>query len=207
MTAHDWDGRLVVRNPLDGLVAGAAPPTPVILVLLGATTFDGVTRLPFWTDLRAGGHPMVLGTVGLGVTIGLVVGGYAGAIALTRPYLRKGVTAPGTAFAHSLIPIVVGYAVAHYFSFAVFQGQAGWRLIPALFDGEPSRIDYTVVSTTVIAFVQIAGIVCGHVLAVVSAHDRAVETLRPGYVKVGQFPMLALMVVYTMVGIQLVSSS
>ncbi|HZA80649.1 MAG TPA: hypothetical protein VFC13_04150, partial [Actinomycetes bacterium] len=31
-------------------------------------------------------------------------------------------------FVHSLLPIAVGYAIAHYFSLAVFQGQAGYLL-------------------------------------------------------------------------------
>ncbi|SFQ18052.1 hypothetical protein SAMN05421810_10565 [Amycolatopsis arida] len=199
------EGRLVLRNPLDGLVAGGGRGlTPVVLVLLGATAFDGVTRLPVWTDLvretgRAAG--MLLGTAGLAGAVAVVALAYAGGIRLTRPYLRKGVEPYGS-FAHSLIPIAVGYTVAHYFSFAVFQGQAGYLLL-----GSGAGIDYTVVSASTIAFVQVAGIVIGHVVGVAAAHDRALQVLRPAYVKVGQFPMLAVMVGYTTVGIALVSGA
>ncbi|MBJ8337677.1 hypothetical protein JGU71_02145 [Antrihabitans sp. YC3-6] len=203
------DGRIGVRNPLDGLLVGPSDRglTAVVLLALGSTTFDGVTRLPFWSDLRrdlSRLQAVGVGTVGLLLTVAVVAIAYVGTIWLTRPYLKKSVDGrtqePYAAFVHSLVPIMVGYTVAHYFSFAVFQGQAGWLLL----DGG-GRIDYTVVSTDVIAVVQIAAIVGGHVLGVASAHDRAVSILRTGYTKVGQFPMLALMVAYTVVGIQLVS--
>ncbi|GAB3743758.1 hypothetical protein GCM10027598_77290 [Amycolatopsis oliviviridis] len=189
------DGRLVVRNPLDGLLTISPAPwlTALVLVVLGSTAFDGLTRLPFWTSLDAG---VLGGTAGLAACIALTYGAYAGAISLTRPYLRRGFD-PYPAFAPSLIPIMVGYTVAHYFSFAVFSGQQGFG----------RTIDYTVVSTGMIALVQIAGIVAGHVLAVTSAHDRSVGVLRANYVKVGQYPMLALMIGYTALGIALVSGS
>ncbi|MFD5247519.1 hypothetical protein ACFWIW_23465 [Amycolatopsis sp. NPDC058340] len=189
------DGRLVIRNPLDGLLTLSPAPwlTALVLVVLGSTAFDGLTRLPFWTSLDAG---VLVGTAGLAACIALTYGAYAGAVSLTRPYLRRGFD-PYPAFAPSLIPIMVGYTVAHYFSFAVFSGQQGFG----------SAIDYTVVSTGVIALVQIAGIVAGHVLAVTSAHDRSVGVLRANYVKVGQYPMLALMIGYTALGIALVSGS
>ncbi len=189
------DGRLVVRNPLDGLLTLSPTPwlTALVLVVLGSTAFDGLTRLPFWTSMDTG---VVAGTVGLAGCIGLTYAAYAGAISLTRPYLRPGFD-PYPAFAPSLIPIMVGYTVAHYFSFAVFSGQQGFG----------RAIDYTVVSTGVIALVQIAGIVAGHVLAVTSAHDRSIGVLRARYIQVGQYPMLALMIGYTAVGIALVSGS
>lgn len=197
------DGRIVLRNPLDGLLIGGSGDglTAVVLLALGSTTFDGITRLPWWADLKRDLSRLEiigLGTAGLVATIAGVSAAYAGAILLTRPYLRKGVE-PYSTFVHSLIPIMVGYTVAHYFSLLVFQGQVGYLLV---FGG---KIDYTVVSTTTIAVVQIGAIVGGHILGVVATHDRAVGVLRTGYVKVGQYAMLALMVAYTMVGIELVS--
>lgn len=190
------DGRLVARSPLDGLLALGRSPglTPLILVVLGSTAFDGLTRLPFWNDLT----PSVpLATAGLAAAIALTAAAYAGGIRLTRPYLRKG-TEPYPGFAHTLVPIMVGYTVAHYFSFALFEGQRGF---------DPAVADYTLVSTAVIALVQVGAIVLGHVLAVGSAHDRALGLLRAGYRTVGQYPLLALMVGYTAVGIALVSGA
>ncbi|WP_156754904.1 hypothetical protein [Actinokineospora pegani] len=186
------DGRLVLRNPLDGLTTLRALPglTPFVLLVLGSTVFDGLTRLPVWTFTGS----IAAGTLGLLGAVALTAGAYVGAIALTRPYLRRGVH-PFDSLAHTLVPIMVGYTVAHYFSFAVFEGQRGWG----------ASVDYTVLSAGVIAAVQIGGIVLGHVLAVTSAHDQSLRDLRKGYERVGQYPVLALMVGYTAVGIALVS--
>lgn len=215
------DGRLVLRSPLDGLVAQPGTGlTPVLLVVLGSTTFDGVTRLPLWTDVtegRGAGAAAAVGTLGLLGSIAAVAALYAGAMWQTRPYARKqpggGAVDLYGAFAHTLVPLALGYTVAHYFSFAVFQGQAGWLLAGDpfgrgwdLFGTAGGSINYTAVSTTTIAFVQVAAIIVGHVVAVASAHDRAITVLRRDYVKVGQFPTLALMVAYTAIGIALVSS-
>ncbi|MCG8915101.1 hypothetical protein L6E12_04765 [Actinokineospora sp. PR83] len=200
------DGALVLRNPLDGLVALQARSglTPFVLLVLGSTVFDGVTRLPVWTSIQgtstqeAVGASAAVGTLGLVVAVAATALAYAGAIRLTRPYLRRSV-APYDAFAHTLVPIMVGYTVAHYFSFAVFEGQRGWTAWSG------GAVDYTLLSAGLIAAVQVGGIVLGHVLAVTSAHDQSLRDLRPGYERVGQYPVLALMVGYTAVGIALVS--
>jgi hypothetical protein len=110
---------------------------------------------------------------------------------------------PG-AFAHTLVPIVIGYAIAHYFSFALFQGQAGFLLLAH--DG-PARIDYAVASTSLIAAVQVAAIVTGHVVGVVAAHDRATALFRRRQLRRAQYPMLAAMVTFTAGGIALVAGS
>ena len=50
------DGRLVVRSPLDG-VDGLRPErglVAVVMVLLGSTGFDGLSRTQFW---QAGSRP------------------------------------------------------------------------------------------------------------------------------------------------------
>ncbi|MGH3470165.1 MAG: hypothetical protein ACRDQF_20800, partial [Thermocrispum sp.] len=215
------DGRLVLRNPLDGLltIPRARGLTTVVLVVLGSTAFDGLTRLSVWSDLTGDvrGLPLaLLGTAGLLFCIAGVAGVYTGGIWLTKPYLRRSATHDGFGqFAHALVPIMVGYTVAHYFSFAVFQGQAGWLLATDPFGlgwdllgtggiGALS-IDYTVASTTAIALVQVGAIVLGHVIGVTSAHDRAIGIVRGKYVRVGQYPMLAAMVVFTATGIALVS--
>jgi hypothetical protein len=59
------------------------------------------------------------------------------------------------------------------------------------------------VSTSTIALVQVAAIVSGHILGVVTAHDRAVAVF-PSRNKVrGQYLLLVTMVFYTLSGIAL----
>jgi hypothetical protein len=214
------DGRLVVRNPLDGLASVAVGPglVAVVCVLLGSTAFDGVTRTQLWSNLTRGTvgfENIVLGTLGLGWSIALVAATYLGATHLSARMVRgsrrsKPVTNPGERFVHSLIPIVVGYTVAHYFSLFVFQGQAGYILASDpfgrgwdLFGTGDWAINFLAVSTRAIALVQVAAIVTGHVLGVVAAHDRAVGLFSGMDRRRGQYALLAVMVLYTSVGILL----
>ncbi len=214
------DGRLVVRNPLDGLASVAVGPglVAVVCVLLGSTAFDGVTRTQLWSNLTRGTvgfQNLVLGTLGLGWSIALVAATFIGAAHLSARMVggsrrSRPVANPDERFVHSLIPIVVGYTVAHYFSLFVFQGQAGYILASDpfgrgwdLFGTGDWAINFLVVSTRAIALVQVAAIVTGHVLGVVAAHDRAVGLFSGLDKRRGQYALLAVMVLYTSVGILL----
>ena len=115
-------------------------------------------------------------------------------------------------FAHSLVPIAAGYAVAHYFSLLVFEGQLTWILASNpfaqdgvdLFGTYRNEIDLRLVAPRVIAAVQVGAIVLGHVLGVVLAHDRAVRlagTQRAA--RRSQYPLLAVMVGLTVGGLGL----
>ena len=133
--------------------------------------------------------------------------------ARVRPGSLGNAGLPG-AFVHSLVPIAIGYAVAHYFSFAMFQGQEGLLLATDpfargwdLLGTGDARIDYAFLGTGLIAAVQIGAIVLGHVLGVVSAHDRAASLFRRRQMRRAQYPMLAAMVAFTAGGIALVTAS
>jgi hypothetical protein len=212
------DHRLVLRNPFVNLAALRPAPglLAVVAVLLGSTAFDGFSRTQLWSDLNEGGSVVssrVVGTIGLSVAIAFVVVTYGLAMFLSRRALRRlDVTAVELQgkFVHSLLPIAVGYTVAHYFSLFVFQGQAGYILASDplsrgddLFGTSDWQIVYTVVSTTAIALVQVAAIVGGHVLGVVAAHDRAVGMFSGGDKSRGQYALLGVMVTYTVGGIAL----
>ncbi|HEY3002565.1 MAG TPA: hypothetical protein VGJ44_09450 [Kribbellaceae bacterium] len=234
---RDRDRRVVLRNPLGGLatVRPSAGLVVLVCVLLGSTAFDGISRWSVWANAAAGlgrgGHlgvytaGLVAAIMGVG-TVFVVAAHAGGAGRLTGGAARRvaGGGRPGSGpagsggvpglFAHSLVPIVIGYAIAHYFSFAVFQGQAGvllasdplgrgWDLLGLT----GARIDYGVVSTSFIAGVQVGAIVVGHVLGVVSAHDRATAVFRRKQLRHAQYPLLAAMVAFTAGGIALVSGS
>ncbi len=210
------DGALVLRNPLKRLAETPVVPdvTPVVLVVLGSTVFDGVSRSSPWSALGAGtdrGTYLALGTLGLGGAIAAVSVVYAAAMAGTRVFIT-GDRRAAPLFAHTLIPIAIGYTVAHYFSFALFQGQQGvllgndplgrsWDLLGLA----GSTVDYTLLPTATIAAVQIGAIVVGHVVAVVAAHDRSVAVMKQEKGLRGQYPMVVVMVAYTMTGIVLLA--
>jgi len=114
-------------------------------------------------------------------------------------------------FAHSVVPIIVGYVVAHYLSYFVEVGQQtvvqlsdplgkGWNLL--------GTADWTVsywLSThpTFLAILKVLSVVTGHVLGVIAAHDRAVKLLPKRHQLTGQLPLLFVMVFYTVTGLYL----
>ncbi|RKT89198.1 hypothetical protein SAMN05421805_101754 [Saccharopolyspora antimicrobica] len=212
------DGRLVLRNPLAGLRSGRAGPghTALVLAVLGGAMFDGFSGLPLWTDLTGLlRQPVtsVLATAALAVLLVLNFRAYREAIRMTGAYLRPGVSTVDDEFTFPMVPIMVGYGVAHYFSFAVFEGQLGWLLATDPFGRgwdllgiSGASVDYAVPGPAVISAVQVGAIVLGHVVGVVSAHDRALRVVRADDLRSGQYPMVTLMVVYTGIAIVLVSA-
>ncbi|TDD54340.1 hypothetical protein [Saccharopolyspora elongata] len=202
------DGALILRNPLAGLVRTDDEPgmAAVACVLIGATGFDGLTRTTFW---QSGG---VLGdTLGLLGSIAAVSALYAIAMrlsALVSP--ARGL--PGL-FAPTLLPIALGYAIAHYFSFFLLEGQT--TLILAgdpfgtgldLFGIRDHAIDYRLVSPELVAMVQINAIVLGHIAGTAAAHDQALRLFPPKQARRGQLPVVIAMVLLTCTGLLLLLS-
>lgn len=212
---RDDHGRLRIRAPLAGLASVTAVPgtTALILVALGMTTFDGFTRQAFWESLiggRTGWAVVPYATVGLLVAVLLVAGVYLWAMREAAGMTGGRTRELAGAFVHSLVPITLAYAVAHYFSLLVFEGQrllalasdpvnSGWNL----FGTADWTVDYAAVSPTTIAWVQVGAIVVGHLAGVVLAHDRAVALFHGKTATRSQIPLLAAMVAYTIGGLTL----
>lgn len=209
------DGRLVLRSPLDGMASlrGAPGLVAVVMVLLGSTAYDSVSNAPFWIRLVQGGplSDTVAGTVGVFGLIGVVWVAYAAATAvagsLGHPERSR---LPGE-FAHTIVPIAVGYVLAHYYSLLVLEGQRTFVLLSdplgtgtADWLGTAERgVDTTLAGPTTVATLQVLAVVAGHVLGVVLAHDRAVRLFPRRTALAGQLPLLALMVGYTVAGLLL----
>jgi hypothetical protein len=204
------DGRLVVRNPLDGAATfGPAPGIVVLIaVLLGSTFFDTISGSAQWAGAiqSAPAPATLLDTAGLLVMIALVALTFVSATLLAgRAGSRGRRPVPGL-LAHTVIPIVVGYVIAHYFSLLLFQGQQGITLLAGSLDGRTAvtpAVNYGLITTTGIAFVQVIVVVVGHVLAVIGAHDRSVALFPHAEAIIGQLPLMVLMVGYTVSGLTL----
>ena len=221
------DGRIVVRAPLSGLAGRETTPGALafVAVMLGSVVFDSVSRLTFWQDLRADleqpyvidspGTAELLSTglylAGLVACVLLVALAYLGAIRIAR--LAVGETPPhAPEFLLSLVPIALVYAVAHYFSSLIRDGQYvillasdpfgyGWDLFGTV-DYSPSIMPF---APNTIWYVQVGALVVGHVAGLAVAHDRAVTILGERDALRSQYAMLALMVVYTVAGLWLLS--
>lgn len=199
------DGRLVVRSPLNSL--DGTPEVPglaaVVCVLLGSTAYDGFSDAPGWIALvqTAPLGRTVTGTIGLLAAIGLVALLYAGGAVGARLLSRTGEPRrPALAFAHSLIPIALGYFVAHYYTLFVAEAPRTLAIASGTSDPLPPEPP---LGPAGVATLQVTAVIVGHVLGVVAAHDRSVRLLPPARAVLGQLPMLVLMVVYTVGGLML----
>jgi len=208
------DGRLVVRNPLDGVAGIAKAPGlfAVVGVLLGSTVFDSLSAHLAWIDFVATGPlpPRVASTLGLVVTVAVVTAAFTGASALTGLGAGRPPLDTAGEFAHTIVPIVAGYFIAHYWSLLVIVGQqAVIQLSDPLGTGANwlgtggRAADPLLAGATTTAVIQVSAVVVGHVLGVVLAHDRAVALLPRRHAVLGQIPLLVLMVAYTVTGLVL----
>ena len=212
------DGRLTLRVPFAGLstLQARRGTVAVVLVLLGSTTFDGVSRTPWWGSfvrLKAGWDRTATYTLGLVVVVALVSAVFLVAAHFVAVLGRTDRRAAPGRYIHSLVPIVLAYSVAHYFSLFVYEGQNGWKLLSDplgrgwdLFGTADHRINYLALSTGAIAATQTIAIIIGHVAGVVLAHERALEDVGEERAAVSQLPMLAAMIAFTVTGLTLLLS-
>ncbi|HRA04890.1 MAG TPA: hypothetical protein PK963_05870 [Arachnia sp.] len=199
-------GLLIWMNPLRNLGSWRAPRHLAALaaVLLGGTLFDALTNTAGWVratqDLGPWSWPVA--TVGLVGSVAFIYGLFRFG---TRPYGTLG----ADALAPGLIPLVAGYALAHYGTMLYLEGQRtlirfsdplglGWNLF-GVAEAAPGTALFAY--PTVIAVAQVLLIVGGHVAGVLVTHDIAVRT-HPDRIAV-HLPLLAIMVGFTVGGLLL----
>ncbi|MGN0065648.1 MAG: hypothetical protein ACI379_15535 [Nocardioides sp.] len=211
---RDEDGTRVWISPLRHL-ARLTPESGLVAttaVLLGSTAFDSFKGSVTWirfvqavdVDAALVNTLCLLAWV---VAVGVV---FALATMLTPAASLPRRELPAR-LAHSLVPIIVGYMVAHYFSYFVVVGQqtlthlsdplgTGANLFGTA-DLPPNR--WLSDHVTFLASTKVVAIVTGHVLGVVAAHDRALELLGRRNHVVGQLGLLVVMVLFTYMGLYL----
>jgi len=225
------DGQVGLRRPLSGLATLERMPGTVALlaVMIGTVSFDGASSSKLWQD-TAPDIQSVFTSLGLGPArsleltfgVGLVVGvAFAYLLyslgALGAKSVGQGLTTSGVAnaFVHSLVPIALVYAAAHYVSLLVFQGQA---LLPPkaflasdplgngsdLFGTADNAVDYGVVGAETFWYIQVGLVVAGHVAALTLAHDRALVVYDRAREAVrSQYWMLTVMIAFTLTALWL----
>jgi hypothetical protein len=194
-----------------------------VLLLLATVLYDGLIGTGEWAILEEALIP-VLGGPGAAVSMAIRS---AGLVALWFLFLAAylGVSAamsalaggrPGTleiarSFALTLVPIAIGYHVAHYLVFLLVQGQYiipllsdpfgyGWNLVGT----GGYRVDIGLVGARFAWYAAVAAIVIGHVTAVYLAHVKAIGLFdAAGAALRSQVPLTALMVAYTFFGLSI----
>jgi hypothetical protein len=116
-------------------------------------------------------------------------------------------------FVMSLIPIAIGYHIAHYSTYLLTQGQLVIRLASDpfgfgwnLFGTARYRPNYEIVGARFAWYVGVLAIVAGHIFAVYVAHKIAFREIPDREKALGsQVPMLLLMIGYTMISLWIVA--
>jgi hypothetical protein len=207
---------LRARVPLDVSMIGFT------LLVLGSVTVDGVMETPLWASIvetifTASGRKPADGPAYMLLASALLI---AGPLVLSALYLAAigvmkriaggpGLTALAGAFVLSLVPIAIAYHLAHYFSLLAIAGQFiiplasdpfgfGWDLFGTML----YRVDIGIVDARFVWYLSVVAIVTGHIIAVWLAHIAASRIYKdPAMARRSQYPMLLLMVGYTMLSL------
>jgi hypothetical protein len=190
-----------------------------VILMLSTLAFDGISATPTWQDFMAALVPIwtpfgpfgyffirTLGLVLLTVAFLLIFTAFMEAVIY---FGRRKVDAKATIslFVLTLVPIALVYNAAHNYSYMVVQAQyivpllddplqRGWHLWPAAASFKPS---FAFAQAATVWYAQIVLIVLGHIIAVFLSHLRAGERFKTAQrALLSQYPMLLLMVMYTM---------
>jgi hypothetical protein len=218
--------QLLLRPFGAGLIDATPVPTSLmafVLLLLATVLYDGFSATPVWSQLEqtlAAAHfPLGTNAAPLIRTAGLVAFWLVFLGVYLHVCLAMSFVAGGSAldiarsFALTLIPIAIGYHLAHYLVFLLVQGQYiipllsdpfgfGWNL----FGTAGYRVDIAIVGARFAWYAALAAIVLGHVAAVYLGHVRAIQTFgAPAAALRSQVPLTALMVVYTFTGLSIIA--
>jgi hypothetical protein len=222
------DGRLLLRPFGAGLLDERSVSTSMlalVLLLLATVLYDGLLTTPEWASFEtalSGLAPglgadgaTVIRTAGL-IATWLLFAAIYGAVCTLMSLATAGRIAPldaARAFALTLIPIAIGYHVAHYLVFLLVQGQYivplasdpfgfGWDL----FGTAAYRVDIGLIRARFSWYAALIAILAGHVAAVYFAHVKAMEVVgERGAALRSQVPLTALMVVYTFTGLSIIA--
>ena len=199
------EGKLVWRGWLRALPV--IPEWPglwvFVVVMIGTVSYDGASGTDWFDDLTFGLLGSIGGQTALLVLSVVVVGTGFWLVSFFTARLADSsdtTTKVAQRFAHTLVPIALAYAVAHYFTLIIFEGQQlfsaisdpfglGWDL----FGSADRPVDFFIVNSGPIWYFQVASIVAGSLLGVALAHDRALADYGRDAVR-SQYAMLVLMV-------------
>lgn len=213
------DGTWVLRHPLTGLANAPSAPglVAVVSVLLGSTAFDSFAASTRWLRFA---QATVEDFTWLNSAVLLAFCAFV-ALTFTAGTMATGV-APGVdrrnlpgLFAPAVVPIIVGYMIAHYLTLFVENGQL---TIIQLSDPMVTGADllgtadwginyFLTLHPTLLASIKVLAVLGGHVIGVVASHDRAMRVLPARHHVSGQLPLLFVMVTYTVGGLYLLFSS
>jgi hypothetical protein len=219
---RDPEGRLRRRGWLRALpVLPSWRGLPLfVIAMIGTVSYDGLSATPGWERVAEGlgvsPNEVWFETLALLAVVAVLWLFYLGACAWAARIAADPATGAMTvavSFAHTLVPIALAYAFAHYFTLVIFEGQLaiaaisdplglGWNL----FGTVDYRPNFTWIGPTAVWWIQLLAIVAGHVAGVVLAHDRSLAVFPAARAVRSQYAMLALMVALTTLGLTILAA-
>jgi Cu/Zn superoxide dismutase len=195
--------------------AGRASPSQLVFVIfvLAAVAYDSLLPTALWAKLHA--LISMPQTLGLVATPLCLIAVYLGFVKLSQIFAGRTVSFGrlAGAYVYSLLPIAIAYQVAHYLTFLLVQGQAiiplrsdpfGWSW--DLFGTSGYAVNASLLDAAFVWYLQVGLIVSGHVVAVYLSHVASLRLLRRATLAIrAQLPMLALMVLYTLFSLWILS--
>lgn len=223
-------GKLYLRPPFIGLLKEKAEHFSLllfILFMLSSTAFDGFRTTTPWVQFYFQNFDEVLSPVfgesanALFQTFGLLLSPFVFlVIYLSLIGFAKFITKSKTSLlelclqlALSLVPIAFVYNIAHYYTLLLTEGQNMFRIISDpfgygwnLFNTARYEVNLSIIDANFTWHFQVALILVGHIVGTYLAHVVALKVF-PSHKKalLSQFPLLILMVVYTMIGLWILS--
>jgi len=209
-------GNVYLRRPFAGISSGEAVRFSVLLIvlfMLASTGYDTLRETRLFRSIAEAVLGSVLQVNGiyeltcLGVLTTGLLALYLGSVAVMRRITPTKYSTFELAkrFALTLLPIAVGYHMAHYFPLLFTNGplvlnylgdpfQFGWN-IAGLADADFSPGPFDAAK---VWYAQVGLIVGGHIAALYASHRTAAQLFRGRRVVVrSQYAMTVLMVVYT----------
>jgi hypothetical protein len=184
-----------------------------VIFMLASVAYDSLADTSLWATL--------FGTTFLSKTLGLIalpllfLAVYLWVIKLSQvfglgyvPFRRL-----AAAYVYSLVPIAIAYQAAHYYTYLLIQGQTIIRLVSDpfgwgwnLFGTADYKPNAGFIDPNFVWYSQIVLIIAGHVIAIYLAHVGALRLLKaPRLAMRSQYPVLGLMVLYTMFSLWILS--
>lgn len=215
------DGKIFLRPPFVGLLEESCSHFSLllfILFMLSSTAFDGFREtLPWvrfiWTYInQPQGITTIVGLL-LSPVIFLIL--YLLLIAIAKQVTKSSLSVLELTlrFAYSLIPIALVYNAAHYYTLILSEGQRFFSLISDpfgfgwdLFGTTNFYPDLSIIDANFTWHSQVGLILLGHIAGVYLAHMIALKIFPSRKLALlSQLPMLILMVVYTVIGLWILS--
>ncbi len=220
--------KIILRSPLSGLLSESVADLGrlvFILFMLASTAFDGLRdtqSFALFYNWLVGNIPTLVswGPTKIRLVVLLIsplafLSIYAVFIRLIKVLVATKQTTKQLmfSFAPSLVPIAIAYNIAHYYTLLLIQGQLiikllsdplgrGWNL----FGTANFRINVGLLNAANVWYTQVGLIVLGHIAAVYIAHLIALRVYpKTKQAILSQYPMLVLMVVYTMTSLWIIA--